>query len=156
MTKAPDWAHDDDALQAMIQDALDPDDTQTMPPALRDRMIRAAKSAYVWRTVDDELERLVAASDSTLEPAVRALQGPRLVQFQGESLTVELEIADHFIVGQVYPTQSGTVTLTPASGSAVEVSTDEMGCFTIDRPAGGPFRLRCVTPESSVITEWLT
>jgi hypothetical protein len=178
---APEWSYDDEALEAMIKAAVleagsienrgiedraidnraietgaNAGDGPALPADACERMMRAARSAYIWRTVDAELEHLSVASDTVPEAAVRSHVRSRIVRFRGKNVTLEVEIGDDVIVGQVYPTQSGLVTLSPASGPATEVSTDGMGCFTIERPTDGPFRLRCDTPDSSVVTDWIT
>ncbi len=154
---APDWAHDDDALEAIVKDALADADTPTIPEAQKERMLRAARAAYVWRTVDEELERLSLTPETVLEESVRAPDSAQVMEFRGDNLTLELELSATSIVGQLYPTHSGgTVTFTPAAGSPVVVSSDDMGCFTISRPVRGPFRLRCDIADSSVVTDWIT
>ncbi len=154
--KTPGWANDDDILQAMIVDALKPDESALAPAPVDDHMVRAAKAAFTWRTVDQELERLTMAAQTQVDAVLRTWRNARLVEFRGESLSIELEIDEQSIIGQVYPAGSGLITFIPATGSDVDATIDELGCFTINRVVDGPFRLRCVTTDGSVVTEWMT
>lgn len=140
---SPEWAQDDDALLGVIREAArtDPGAEQI---GVSDSMLMAANAAYTWRAVDQDLERLTVASD----PA------HRIEKQQGLALCLELEIDDQVIVGRLYPSHIGLITFMSAAGPAAETITDAVGSFTIDRPAGGPFRLRCDTANASVITEW--
>lgn len=152
----PGWANDDDILQALIKDALTTEDPAVVAVSADDSMMRAAKAAFTWRTVDQELERLTIASETSADAVLRTWREARLVEFRGESLSLELEIDDQSIIGQVYPTGSGLITFIPATGSDIDASIDDLGCFTINRAVNGPFRLRCVTTDGSVVTEWMT
>jgi hypothetical protein len=147
----PEWAQDDDKLLALIRDADTSDDT-----AIDDRFRQAAKAAYTWRTVDQDLERLTMYSDAVLEDAVRTPRRSRVAEFRGRNLRLELEIGEEVVIGQIYPTQAGLVTFMTAKGLSVEARTDEVGCFMVERPANGPFRVRCDTPDSVVVTDWMT
>ena len=56
------------------------------------------------------------------------------------------------------PTQVATVEVqAQAGGAATVVSSDEIGCFTIQPVPGGPFRLRFQAPGGiDVRTGWIT
>lgn len=169
---SPTWAHDDDELLAMIKaaaadtSAMTADPTAASPGSdgdvLLDRMRRAAKAALTWRTIDQELDRLTMSSDSELLAAA-AVRGAgtapsRIVEFHGDSFDLELEIGDESLIGQVYPAQLGQVTLLTAAGLSIPTPVDDVGCFLFDRPAAGPFRLRCDIGDGGlgVVTEWIT
>ena len=170
------WADDDEELLAMIKaavagrDVLINEAAIAVDPTLGDaapigdvtvaRMRQAAKAAYTWRTIDQELDRLTMHSDSDLVTATR-VRGPgakpyRIVEFHGHNLDLELEIGDQSLVGQVYPALQGVVTLLTAGGVSVHAPVDEVGCFLLARPAAGPFRLRCDIGTADVVTEWIT
>ena len=149
----PDWARDDEVLLAHIRDALIGDDQVTV------RMREAAKAAYSWRTVDEELELLMMSADSALEGTLGvrgSTTSDRMVSFTGTTFNVEIEIGDDMILGQLYPVGSGMVTLTTAAGLSAETNTDDIGFFMIARPAQGPVRLRCAIAGVEAITEWIS
>ena len=164
LSQEVDTAADATDVDATEVDATDVDASGAHAAPIGDaviaRMRQAAKAAYTWRTIDQELDRLTMLSDSDLVSATR-VRGPgvtpyRIVEFHGHNLDLELEIGDHSLVGQVYPAMQGVVTLFTANGASVESPVDEVGCFLFARPAAGPFRLRCDIGTADVVTEWIT
>ena len=81
---------------------------------------------------------------------------PRTMAFHGERLSVEIEIDEAGIVGQLTPPQPGHVTLMTADGPQATVEADEVGCFTFPPPAAGSLRLDCRMGAERFITEWVT
>lgn len=120
------------------------------------RMLAAARAAFTWRTIDDELE-LLSASDVSDLALVRGAEEPigRTLEFAGRSVSIELEITPDLIVGQIYPVQATHLTLITPTGAEAEVDSDDVGCFTFRRPGRGPFRLRCTASDAGVITDWI-
>jgi hypothetical protein len=129
-------------------------------PPLDENIIRAAQAAFTWRTVDAELE--ILSLDAGLEHAGAAqVRGtgpgsPRIFAFHGGRLSVELEIDDAGIVGQLTPPEPGQVTLMTPDGQQATAQTDEIGCFTLPPPPPGPIRLDCRVGTGHVVTEWMT
>ncbi len=162
------WLRDDEALLAELRDAL-ADRPTALPgqrgstasgldPATVDRMYAAARAAFTWRTIDQELELLSMTDESVRAPAlVRGSEEPvsRTMEFTGRTVSIELEIGPRLIVGQIYPVQGGRLTLLTPGGDETELTADDVGCFTFARPSGGPFRLRCTTADAGVITDWI-
>jgi hypothetical protein len=119
-------------------------------------LIRAARMAFTWRNVDGELETL--GLEAAREPAgVRGggLGSPRLLSFHGEQVSVEVEVDEAGMVGQLTPPGPGEVTLITAGGPRATVAADEAGGFSLP-PASGPIRLDCVCAAGHFITEWAT
>lgn len=150
------WADDDDDLVAEVKEALK-GSGQEVPS----RMLEAARAAFAWRTVDAELERLQLSSDSFRDDLtlVRGSAGPqpRLLVFEGNGIGVQVEVSSKTVIGQLYPTRSGLISVICASGEISGARTDEMGCFIDNRPkSSGPMRLRCDTEETSFLTDWFT
>jgi hypothetical protein len=55
-------------------------------------VLEAARGAFAWRDVDAELAELIL--DSRLEEtAVRSLDGPRMLTFAADEVTVEVEVS---------------------------------------------------------------
>jgi hypothetical protein len=127
-------------------------------------VISAAKAAYTWRTIDDELAELAELTfDSMLEQtgAVRGEEGPRMLTFETPEVTIEVEVtasgSARSIVGQVVPPEAGRVEIRHAGGTA-EADVDELGRFSVERVERGPVSIRlhrASAPEAPVVTDWL-
>ena len=76
--------------------------------------------------------------------------------FHGERLSVEIEIDQAGIIGQLTPPQPGQVTLLTAGGPQATTQTDEFGCFAFPDPPSGPLRLECRLGADHFVTEWVT
>ena len=125
-----------------------------------ERLIRAAQAAFTWRTVDADLEILSLETELTASDAalVRdAGQGSRRVfAFHGERLSVEIEIDDDGIAGQLTPPGPARVTLVTPDGPQAAVDADEVGYFSLPAPPSGPIRLDCQRGSERFLTEWTT
>jgi hypothetical protein len=148
---SPTWS--DDELLRELRAAL-----QESP--VDKSVIRAAQAAFTWRTVDDDLELLSldAISELTADALVRASGpgGPRTFAFHGERLSVEIEIDEAGIVGQLTPPRAGQVTVVTADGPRATTQADDIGCFTLPPPPAGSMRLDCRLGDDHFITEWVT
>lgn len=148
---SPGWT--DDELLQELRDAL------AERPA-DENAIRAAQAAFSWRTVDADLEllSLQAGLEMTSGALVRD-GGPgaaRTLVFHGERLSVEVEIDEAGIVGQLIPPQPGQLTLVTAAGPQATAQADEVGCFALPWPRPGPLRLDCRLGSDHFVTEWVT
>jgi hypothetical protein len=145
---------DDEELLAALHDALRA--RSEVPPEL----VEAAKSAYVWHTIDAELAELTY--DSSREPQAAMTTRSesasiRALTFSSAHLTVAVEVTENSLIGQVMPPQEGTVEVQARDGAAVVVPVDEIGCFVVEPIPEGPFRLRYRTPQGAdVVTGWIT
>ena len=106
-----------------------------------ERLIRAAQAAFTWRTVDADLEILsleteLAVSDTALVRGTGP-SSPRVFAFHGERLSVEIEIDDDGIVGQLTPPGPARVTLVTPDGPQAAADADEVGCFSLPAPLPG-------------------
>lgn len=151
--KAQAWAQDDDALLAELGRALPGDH------GIVQRVVRAAKAIYAWRTVDAELAAL--AYDSASHPQVAGVRSEaapvRTMTFESGSVLVELGVAEGALVGQLVPAGSYTLALHRTSAAPVPVPVDELGCFRIAPLPRGSFSLRIRTPEGvTVATAWVS
>jgi len=148
---SPRWT--DDELLRELRAAL-------QEPPVDEKLIRAAQAAFTWRTVDADLEILsleaeLTASDTAL---VRdAGQGaPRVFTYHGERLSVEIEIDDVGVVGQLTPPGPARVTLVTPDGPQAAADADEVGYFNLPAPPSGPMRLDCQRGSERFLTEWTT
>lgn len=146
--------HDDrlvEQLRALAQQ-VDP------PPAL---VTEFARAALGWRDVDAELAELAydSAADTALEDAVRGTgYAPRLLTFDAEGITVEVEVAERDgqrrVVGQVVPMQPVVIELRHGGGTTV-AEIDELGRFAAEGLQAGPVSLRCRLQDGRIVhTDW--
>ncbi len=113
------------------------------------------KAAWAWRGIDAELELASLVLDSSVDEAAAVRgAGPRLLVFDGGTVSLEVEVGDDALLGQLLPPVTGEVALVAADGSETTVRTDEVGCFALPLPSG-PARLRARTPQGDLLTDWL-
>ena len=145
---------DDEQLLALLKEALQ--DNQTVPPDF----FQTGRNAYAWHGVDDELAQLSYDSEQDRDAVagVRAETAPiRALTFTSPHLTIELEVGEDALLGQLVPTGEGTIDVQIQTGVIATVSVDEVGCFPISPIPPSPFRLRCrSTAGPSVVTGWIT
>lgn len=119
-------------------------------------MAAAAEAAYAWRTVDAELAALTYDSLADEAALVRdAGAATRQLVFEGETLGVELEHGPEGLVGQLVPPGPGVVTVLGPAGELSRVEADDLGLFRIEGVRRGPVRLRCVTADDDILTDWV-
>jgi hypothetical protein len=130
-----------------------------------ERVQEGARAAYTWRTIDAEL--IALTSDSALEQEreqalVRATTGPRVLVFESEQISIEMEVTpdsqQHLrIVGQLVPATQAEIEVQQGAG-ALTTQSDELGRFLIEGLSPGPARLRCRVPAGQGgrwhTTEW--
>lgn len=154
----------DEQLLAALRQAVQA--RRSVPP----EFIRAAKDAFAWHDIDADLAQLTY--DSVLADAgAGAGAGPgapaptraedasiRALTFSSPRLSIELEVTEDSLLGQVIPIQVTTVEVQAQTGEPpAVVSSDEIGCFSIQPVPSGPFRLRCLAPGGiDVRTGWIT
>jgi hypothetical protein len=142
---------DDDALQELLTIALRQGD-----PVPR-HVIAAARGAWTWRTIDQELADLVFDSATELT-GVRDREGARQLTFRAPGLEIEVMVADpasRRLVGQLVPAQATTVRL-EGTDDARDQESDRFGRFTFDNAPSGPVRFTVSTTEgATVTTDWI-
>lgn len=147
------WFDSDESLLSELREAL------AGPGPAPHRMVDAARAAFAWRGIDEELEMLTLAYDSALEggSVVRDARplSTRTMVFEGDGLSLELEFGSG-VAGQLIPPQAGRVVLLGPGESVVEAHADATGCFRLARPEDGPIRFRCESAGGTWATGWLT
>src|SRR4051794_11693435 len=120
-------------------------------------VLAAAKATFTWRTIDAELAEL--SFDSLLDDEavlVRGSDQPRLLTFEGTSVTIELVVvadaAFRRVVGQLVPEQRATIEVVHSGGTASAVA-DDLGRFRAETVGPGPMRIRVVPETGRPITE---
>ena len=145
---------DDEEVLAALQQALRAQ--RAVPPAF----IEAGKNAFAWHNIDAELAQLTY--DSILDPApelaMRAEAASiRALTFTSAHLTIELEVAQDSLLGQIIPAQPATIRIQPREDAEITLSTDEIGCFSIQPIPAGQFRLHCRAADGvDALTGWMT
>ena len=145
---------DDQILLGALREAL----------AARDAVPRAfletARSAYAWHHIDAELAQLTYDSRHDMEraAAVRSESASiRALTFHSARFSVEVEITDDALLGQIIPPQRGTAEIQTLAGHTSAVQVDDVGCFAIEPKPDSPFRMRLRTEgQPDVLTGWLT
>jgi hypothetical protein len=140
----------DDDLLAEIGRALDHAGTKGSDPR------RAADAAWSWRDVDADLAVLTYDSwedDASLVRGTAATE--RVLVFQGDGLSVEVERDGDGLVGQLVPPTAGEVTVLAPGGERARTTADDLGCFWVAVESRGPVRLRCRTADHDLLTEWV-
>jgi hypothetical protein len=149
----PDAWDDDEQLLASLREAV------SARQAVPEDFVQAAKTAYAWHNIDTELARLTYDSqrDDTRSLVVRSeTASVRALTFTSASVTIELEVTGHSLLGQVSPAREGTIEAQASTGAIVVIPVDEIGCFSVDPKPASPFRLRCRTVNGTdVVTGWI-
>ncbi|GAA3852674.1 hypothetical protein GCM10022243_17860 [Saccharothrix violaceirubra] len=145
------WESDEVLLRELTEALAE---AAAVPPAFA----RAARAAYTWRTVDVEL-MLLTSYDSVLDAGLadraRAALTARQLVFDAEGISVQVEVTEAGIAGQVLPARSGRVELLTATGPVEAAELDALGFFLLGPPPSGPVRLRCEVDGSTVVTDWV-
>jgi hypothetical protein len=145
---------DDSLLLAALRVALL--ERQAVPP----EFVAAGKSAFAWRDIEAQFAQLTydSSRDSELAGSVRSETASiRALVFTSAHLSIELEVTDDCLLGQIIPSREGTIETQAQAGGSVVAPIDATGCFSIEPLPAGAFRLRCQTPDGAdVVTGWVT
>ena len=145
-----DW--DDERLLAALGEAM------RARQAVPESFVDLGKSAYAWHNIDAELAQLTY--DSSREP-VAGLRSEtasiRALTFTSAHISLELEVTEGSLLGQIIPPRAGTLETQTRSGATTSTPVDEIGCFAVEPIPASPFRLRCRTADGTdVLTGWIT
>jgi hypothetical protein len=145
---------DDDQLLAALKESLRA--RGDVPPAF----VEAGENAYAWHNIDAELAQLTydSSRDFGATPSMRSETASiRALTFTSAHLTIELEVSDDSLLGQVIPAREGTIEIQTRAGPTATVPVDELGCLRIQPIPASPFRLHCHTADGTdVLTSWIT
>ena len=143
---------DDDQLLAALGDAV------RARQAVPDAFVEMGKGAYAWHRIDAELAQLTYDSRTDRIAAVRSeTAAVRALSFASAHLSMELEVTEDCLLGQVIPPRAGTLEAQTGAGASTETAVDEIGCFAVDPIPASPFRLRFRAADGTdVLTGWVT
>lgn len=146
----------DDELVALLGEAVG--EAVAEDDAVSDRRRAAARGAFAWRSVDEELAELL--HDSALEAgaAVRSgTDGPRTLSFGGGGLTLELEVDGDGLLGEVVGGgDAASVALQRPGVDEVTTVVGAGGFFRFDAVGQGAVRLVVTGDAVSLTTTWFT
>ncbi|MFI9155049.1 hypothetical protein [Streptomyces sp. NPDC053367] len=118
---------------------------------------RLAVEAFVLHDLDARIAELTFDSLVDGIPVRGAADPPRMLTFRAGELTVDVEVSEEGLMGQVLPPQPAGVEVLggahPAAPTAL--AADDMGRFTSALTPSGPFALRLRAGGQVVVTEWL-
>lgn len=144
---------DDEELLAALGEAIRA--RQTVP----EWFVETGKNAYAWHNIDAELAQLTydSSRDQEVVAAVRSEAASiRALTFTSSRLSIELEVAEGSLFGQIIPPRAGTLEI-HTTASVTSSPVDETGCFEVDPIPTSPFRIRCRTGDGTdVLTGWIT
>jgi len=146
---------DDDELLGALGEAM------RARQAVPEWFVETGKNAYAWHNIDAELAQLTYDSEGDFSRGhVAAMRSEaasiRALTFSSARLSIELEVTETSLLGQIIPPQAGTLEVHTTAG-VTSSPVDEIGCFVVDPIPSSPFRLRCRTEDGvDVLTGWIT
>ncbi|HJQ06121.1 MAG TPA: hypothetical protein VJ872_11790 [Nocardioides sp.] len=141
----------DDELLAALGDAV------AETGAVSDRRRDAARAAFTWRTVDEELAELLHDSLLDAGAAVRSSGGtPRALTFGRSGITVEVEVDGDQVLGEVVDGAGAAVTLQRPDLEDGTVEADAAGFFRFSGVGAGLVRFVVEVGGFSLTTPWVT
>ena len=140
---------DDEALLRELGDAV------ADSRAVTERARAAARAAYSWRTVDEELLDLAHDSEGA-GLLVGGVGTARVLGFRGPEVTLEVELDRGQLTGQVIPGQVCRVSVVTPAGDRWEVLSDESGVFMRPLEVTGPVRFVVEVGGRTQGTAWVT
>jgi hypothetical protein len=144
---------DDEQLVTALGEAMKA--RQTVPSWFTE----TGKSAYAWHNIDAELAQLTydSRTDADAMAVARSETASiRALTFTSAHLSIELEVAEGSLLGQIVPPQAGTLETHTKTGITTS-PVDEAGFFALEPIPPGPFLLRFRTTDGAyVMTGWIT
>ena len=144
---------DDEQLLAALRESM------RARQAVPSWFVETGKNAYAWHNIDAELAQLTYDSETDLARAAATRSEAasiRALTFTSPHLTLELEVAENSLIGQIIPPRAGILEIHTTAG-VTSSPVDEIGCFAVDPIPASPFRLRCRTADGiDALTGWVT
>jgi hypothetical protein len=150
----PDSWSDDELLGALAAAFREAD-------AVPRDFVEAGRTAFAWHGIEAELAELAYDSDLQRDDLAALTRADtavlRALTFVSAELTIEIEVTQGALLGQIVPPQPGEVGIRTRSGRRSDVPIDEVGCFAVHEVPAEPFRLHCRTSAGcEVRTTWVT
>jgi hypothetical protein len=103
---------------------------------LLDHRREAALAAFTWRTIDEELLALTHDSLEMADAAVRGALDVRTLGFESDGLSLEIEVDDDRVFGQVLDTDADEVLVESVAEGSQTCPVDASGVFSLVVPTG--------------------
>jgi hypothetical protein len=143
---------DDDKLLAALREAM------SVREAVPTWFVETGKDAYAWHDIDAELAQLTydSHSDERMAAVTRSETASiRALTFTSNQLSMELEVTEDGLLGQIIPPRVGALEIHTTAG-IMTAMVDELGFFAVEPKPDGSFRLRWRTSDGvDVITGWI-
>ena len=145
---------DDDQLLAALGEAIR---ARLAVPA---QFIEAGKNAYAWHNIDAELAQLTydSSHDENWSAVVRSETAfVRTLTFASAHFTLDLEVTEGSLLGQITPAQEGTIEARTEDDATTATPVDTVGFFSIEPIPASPVRLYYRASEGTdMVTGWIT
>ena len=122
--------------------------------AVPDHRRNAARAAFTWRTIDEELLALTHDSLELADAAVRGALDVRTLGFESDGLSLEIEVDGDRVFGQVLDTDVDEIVVESVGEGAQNVPVDPSGVFSVLVPAG-PVRFAVLVEGVLRRTPWI-
>ncbi|GHE60819.1 hypothetical protein GCM10018771_48210 [Streptomyces cellulosae] len=122
-----------------------------VPPLL----LQSAIDAFALRDLEARVAELTFDSLVDAIPVRGAAAAPRMLTFSAGGTTLDVELTEEGMIGQVLPPSPARIDILTGPRPATTTTADDMGRFTAPVTPSGPFALRLHTPGEVVMTEWL-
>jgi hypothetical protein len=139
---------DDEGLMEELARAM------TQVTEVPDHRREAARAAFSWRTIDDELLALTHDSLELADAAVRGALDVRTLGFETDGLSLELEVDGDQVFGQVLDAQVDEVVVESVGEGSQSAPVDASGVFSVQVPTG-PVRFGVRVAEGLRRTPWI-
>jgi hypothetical protein len=138
---------DDEGLMQELARAL-----EQVP--LLDHRREAARAAFTWRTIDEELLALTHDSLEMADAAVRGALDVRTLGFECDGLSLEIEVDGDRVFGQVLDTEVDEVVVESVGEGSQPCPVDACGVFSTVVPSG-PVRFAVRVDGALRHTPWM-
>ena len=140
---------DDEGLMEELARALE------QVTAVPEHRREAARGAFTWRTIDEELLALTHDSLELADAAVRGALDVRTLGFESDGLSLEIEVDGDRVFGQVLDGDGGPRSSSSRSRTARSTSpVDASGVFSVVVPPG-PVRFGVEVDGALRRTPWV-
>ncbi|MFE0888199.1 hypothetical protein ACFW4Q_04045 [Streptomyces rochei] len=116
---------------------------------------RIAVDAFALHDLDARVAELTFDSLVDAIPVRGAEDPPRMLTFRVDDVTVDVEVTEDGLIGQLLPPGPADVEVLSGPRAHARLTADDLGRFTGEAPPSGPFALRLRTGGDVVVTEWL-
>jgi hypothetical protein len=104
--------------------------------AVPDHRREAARAAFSWRTIDEELLALTHDSLELADAAVRSAIDVRTLGFESDGLSLEIEVDGDRVVGQVLDADVDELVVESVDDGSQTAPVDSSGIFSVVVPSG--------------------